>query len=303
MVKNNKRVPRPFGITQLIHEYHKISDNDKKELALNKIRSIYLQNWFLNNGSVCGIYYSLNGLSLFLDVDTGYIHDYIRDQVINNRLWDKDKQQEILQGLIGSQLSWAMEDRMNIMNQFEILRRSQNGKYTPFISAEVNKVLKLSLESSTSLQSLFRSLTGGGSTTNNFFTQINQNQNTQNNNGVSYEEALEIIEETQKALPQRERVSNAKYIEEKYDLSDLPAVCALEQEGVDTSKEGLNLNKTELSMVTDNYKGAIEASNTELQEIEDEIESRYNHEHRRQEEIGEDPDADDPECSIYDEGI
>lgn len=303
MVKNNKRVPRPFGITQLIHEYHKISDNDKKELALNKIRSIYLQNWFLNNGSVCGIYYSLNGLSLFLDVDTGYIHDYIRDQVINNRLWDKDKQQEILQGLIGSQLSWAIEDRMNIMNQFEILRRSQNGKYTPFISAEVNKVLKLSLESSTSLQSLFRSLTGGGSTTNNFFTQINQNQNTQNNNGVSYEEALEIIEETQKALPQRERVSNAKYIEEKYDLSDLPAVCALEQEGVDTSKEGLNLNKTELSMVTDNYKGAIEASNTELQEIEDEIESRYNHEHRRQEEIGEDPDADDPECSIYDEGI
>lgn len=301
MEKSNKRVPRPFGITQLIHEYHKISDDDKKELALNKIRSIYLQNWFLNNGSICGIYYSLNTLSLFLNVDTGYIQDYIKDQVINNRLWDKDKQQEVLQGLIGNQLSWVIEDRMNIMNQFEILRRSQNGKYTPFISAEVNKVLKLALESSTSLQSLFRSLTGGGSTTNNFFTQINQNQVDQTAGGVSYEEALGIIEETQRSLPQRERISNAKYIEEKYDLSDLPAVCALEQEGVDTSKEGLNLNKTELSMVTDNYKGSIEAADTEFEEIEGEIEKRYHHEHRRQEEIGEDPDADDPECNIYDE--
>lgn len=301
MEKSNKRVPRPFGITQLIHEYHKISSDDQKELALNKIRSIYLQNWFLNNGSICGIYYSLNTLSLFLNVDTGYIQDYIKDQVINNRLWDKDKQQEVLQGLIGNQLSWVIEDRMNIMNQFEILRRSQNGKYTPFISAEVNKVLKLALESSTSLQSLFRSLTGGGSTTNNFFTQINQNQVDQTAGGVSYEEALGIIEETQRSLSQRERISNAKYIEEKYDLSDLPAVCALEQEGVDTSKEGLNLNKTELSIVTDNYKGSIEAADTEFEEIEGEIEKRYHHEHRRQEEIGEDQDADDPECSIYDE--
>lgn len=303
MEKNNKKLPRPFGITQLIHEYHKITDSEKKELALNKIRAIFLQNWFLNNGNICGVYYSLNSISLFLNVDPSYIQGYMKDQVINNGLWDKEKQQEILQGLIGSQLSWVLEDRMNVMNQFEVLRRSQNGKYTPFVSAELNKVLKLSIESSTSLQSLFRSLTGGGGTTNNFFTQINQNQSTQTDNGVSYEEALEIIEETQKALPQKERISNAKYIEDKYDLSELPAVCALEQEGVDTSKEGLNLNKTELSMVTDNYKGAIEVADAEFEGIEGEIEERYHHEHRRQEELGEDLDEDDPECSIYDQDI
>lgn len=299
MEKRGIRVPRPFGITQLLHEYHKMDPGEEKDLMLNRIRNMILHQWSLNNGLICGITYSINQLSILLNVDPNYIQEYIRDKVINNRLWDIDKQQEILQGLMGTQLNWVWEDRMVIQQQLAILKESQGGKYTPFISAEVNKVLKLLLESSTSMQSLFRTLTGGGGTTNNFFTQINNQQDNQPG-GVTYEEALEIIEESQKSLPQRERISNAKFIEEKYDLSELPTVCALEQEGVDTSKEGLNLNKTELAMVTDNYKGAIEASDTEFEEIQDEIEKRFHHEHRRQEEIGEDLEADDPELYIYD---
>lgn len=297
MEKTKLRIPRPFGTTQLLHEYHKMEPGDDKDLMLNKIRNMILHQWTLNNGNICGNHYSLNQLAMFLNVNQEYIQDYLKDQVINNRLWDSEKQQEILQGLMGTQLSWVLEDRMQIMNQFEILKASQGGKYTPFISAEVNKTLKLLLESSTSMQSLFRTLTGGGGTTNNFFTQIN-NQDNQTNQGISYEEALEIIEEQQKALPQPDRLSNAQLIEQKYDLSDLPKVCALEQEGVDTSKEGLNLNKTELAMVTDNYKGAIEASDTEFEEIKEEIAKQ--HDIRREEELGIDPNADDPDMYIYD---
>lgn len=299
MKKDEIRVPRPLGITHLLYEYHKLPE-EEKDNALNKIRNLILQTWFLSNGNICGRHLSMNQLVIFLNVDVQYVQDYLKDQVINNKIWDKDNQQRLLEGLIGNQISWVLEDRMNIMNQFEILKASQNGKYTPFVSAEVNKTLKLLIESSTSMQSLFRTLSGGGGTTNNFFTQINQQQNQMANSGVDYEEVLEIIEETQKSLPESERMSPARYIEEKYDLSGLPAVCALEQEGVNTDKEGLNLNKTELAMVTDNYKGSIEVSDAEFNEIEREIESRYHHEHRRQIEIGEDPDADDPECTIYD---
>lgn len=296
----NVRIPRPLGITHLLYEYHKLPDN-QKESSLNKIRNLMLQSWFLNNGNICGRHLSLNQMASFLNVGVDYIHLYIRDQVIGNRIWDKDNQQKILEGLIGNQLTWAIEDRMNIMNQFEILKNSQNGKYTPFVSAEVNKTLKLLLESSTSMQSLFRTLSGGNGTTNNFFTQINNQQGAVQDSGISYDEALEIIEETQKALPQSEKISPAQYIESKYDLSDLPAVCALEQEGVNTEKEGLNLNKTELAMVTDNYKGAIEVADAEFKELDKEIEEKYDHhDTRRQLEIGEDMDADDPECYIYD---
>lgn len=303
METNLTRVPRPFGITHLLHEYHKLEDGQKPE-AIDKIRNIFLNQWFLGNGNICGKNYSINELSLFLKVDPTYVQAYMRDKVINNRLWDSNMQKEVIEGLIGHQLAWVLEDRMEVQSQVDILKASQGGKYTPFVSAELNKALKLKLETSTSLQSLFRTITGGGSTTNNFFTQINQNTAAEEKRGVSYEEAIEIIESSQRGLSVDEkRALPSKYIEDNYELNGLPVVCALEQEGVNTEKEGLNLNKTEMMQVTDNYKGAIEVADAEFEELGKEIEARYHHEHRRQLELGEDLDGDDPECTIYDEGI
>ena len=210
------------------------------------------------------------------------------ETVCGSRLWDKEKHEQLIEGLIGEQITWALEDRMEIVNQVNILKASQNGKYTPFISAELNKALKLRLDSSTSLQQLVRSMTGGGGSIN-IFQQFNQqNNNVEEAQYITIEEAREIVQ--QQAMLEN-KSEEAKYLEAQYDMSALPEVVATKQQGIDVSKEGLTLNKTEINAITDNYKGTIEVSSKEHHELRREIEQRI------------DPDEEDPELDIYKEEV
>jgi hypothetical protein len=281
MAKEDKitRFPRPMGTTAMALEYQKTHEEE----ALIKVQNYLINQWLMGNGVLCGVTYDINSFSNRLGIDIEYVRVFMRDRLLSSRIWDKDKQEELLNALLGEQLAWALEDRMEISHQLQILRDSQGGKYTPFISAEVNKTLKLKLESSTSLQSIIRNLTGGNTT--NIFNQFNQ----QNNLGapvdtISIEEARTIVLESQKVLSKTEE---AKLLEEKYDINSLPEVVATKQEGVDTSKEGLNLNKKELNQITDNYKAAMEVSSKEHHELRREIEMRI------------DPDEEDPEMDRY----
>lgn len=281
MAKEDKivRFPRPLGTTAMILEYQKSGNPED----LIKVQNYLINQWLLGNGVLCGVTYDINSFSNRLGIDTEYVRIFMRDRLLSSKIWDRDKQEELLQALMGEQLAWALEDRMEISHQLQILRDSQGGKYTPFISAEVNKTLKLKLESSTSLQSIIRNLTGGNTT--NIFNQFNQ----QNNLGapvdtISIEEARTIVLESQKVLSKTEE---AKLLEEKYDINSLPEVVATKQEGADTSKEGLNLNKKELNQITDNYKAAMEVSSKEHHELRREIEMRI------------DPDEEDPEMDRY----
>lgn len=281
MAKEDKitRFPRPMGTTAMILEYQKSGNPED----LIKVQNYLINQWLLGNGVLCGVTYDINSFSNRLGIDTEYVRIFMRDRLLSSKIWDRDKQEELLQALMGEQLAWALEDRMEISHQLQILRDSQGGKYTPFISAEVNKTLKLKLESSTSLQSIIRNLTGGNTT--NIFNQFNQ----QNNLGapvdtISIEEARTIVLESQKVLTKTEE---AKLLEDKYDINSLPEVVATKQEGVDTSKEGLNLNKKELNQITDNYKAAMEISSKEHHELRREIEMRI------------DTDSYDPEMDRY----
>lgn len=281
MAKEDKiiRFPRPMGTTAMALEYQKTHEEE----SLVKVQNYLINQWLMGNGVLCGVTYDINSFSNRLGIDIEYVRVFMRDRLLSSRIWDKDKQEELLNALLGEQLAWALEDRMEISHQLQILRDSQGGKYTPFISSEVNKTLKLKLESSTSLQSIIRNLTGGNTT--NIFNQFNQ----QNNLGapvdtISIEEARTIVLESQKVLSKTEE---AKLLEEKYDINSLPEVVATKQEGVDTSKEGLNLNKKELNQITDNYKAAMEVSSKEHHELRREIEMRI------------DPDEEDPEMDRY----
>ena len=133
-----------------------------------------------------------------------------------------------------------------------------------------------------SLQSLIRGFTGNGTT--NIFNQFNQQNNIQQEQGISIEEARNIILESQK-IP--DKTEEAKLLEAKYDISSLPEVVATKQEGIDTTKEGLTLNTAEMRQITDDYKGAMELS------------SREHHELRREIEANIDPEDPDPEMDIY----
>lgn len=269
-----------MGVTAMALEYQK---NPNDTLLVN-IHNYLINQWLMGNGVLCGITYDINTFSYRMGIDINYIRIFMRDRLLSSRIWDKEKSEDLLQALMGEQLAWVLEDRMEIAHQVNVLRESQRGKYMPFISAELGKALKLKLESSTSLQSIVRNITGGSTT--NIFAQFNQNNVNQPQNTISIDEARQIVLESQKIL---DKTEEAKLLEERYDIASLPEVVATKQEGVDTSKEGLNLNKAELAQITDDYKGAMELFPDEHHEIRREIEMRI------------DPDEEDPELYQYEE--
>ena len=275
------RFPRPMGVTALSIQYQQ----DQSDEGLARLLDYFINFWFMNNGVICGKPYCKNSLCRLFGIDPEYINQFMSNQLTRSRLWDRDKQNELLDGLISEQLAWALEDRMEVSQQLSLLKASQGDKYTPFISAEVNKALKLRLESSTSLQSIIRNLTGGGST-NLFINNHTENNSVTNNQYITIEEARALVLDSQKSLPKSEE---AKLLETKYDLSGLPEVVAQKQIGVDTSKEGLNMNTIELNSITDDYKGAIAVSDKEHHELRREIEENI------------DMDSYDPELDIYED--
>ena len=272
------RLPRPMGITQAMTEYH----NTQDPTLLTKVQTFMIQQWLLSNGKLCGRSLDCNSLSKFIGCHPSMIQDHMRDQVLGNKIWDKGVQEEMMSSLMGQQIMWALEDRMEINQQVQILREAQGDRYMPFISAELNKALGLKLSSSNSLQSILKTMSGGGSI--NIFQQFNQQSN-QEQEAITIETAITLIQEENSKLVSKDK--DLQYIEATYGIEELPEVVATRQQGIDTSKEGLTLNNSELNQITDNYRGV-------LNEFEGE-----HHEIRREIELGIDPDSPDPEIDIY----
>lgn len=281
-IKNIKRFPRPLGTTSLAIEYSLTPSDENRFRLYNHV----IHQWLLSNGKFGGKYMDVNTLSKITGIPTDYIQCFMRDQVMNSKIWDKDKQEELINGLLGQTLAWALEDRLAIKSQVDLLRQSQNGHYTPFVSAELNKAMKMMLDSSTGLQSVIRTFMGGGTT--NIFNMFNQQNNVDNHqeNGISLDEAKQLIIESNVVL--NDKSKEARFLETKYDLMALPEVVATKQEGIDNEDYGgsFNINQTELKEVTDDYKASIEAS------------SKDRHEMRREIEQNIDPDEEDPESYI-----
>ena len=147
-----RRFPRPLGLTSLAIEYQNTLTDDMSFRLWNHA----VHQWLLSNGRFGGRYLDVNTLSKATGIPTEYVQGFMRDQVLNSKLWDKDKQEELLNGLLGQTLAWSLEDRLAIKAQVDLLRESQAGKYTPFVSAELNKAMKMMLDSSTGLQQVIR---------------------------------------------------------------------------------------------------------------------------------------------------
>lgn len=264
-----------MGMTQALQEYHKTNDPEK----LSFIQSYFIQNWIMNNQFICGRLFSVMELSNFLKCDPDRIRLHMRDQLLNTKLWDKDKQEDLINALIGQHITWALEDRMAVEGQVRLLQKSQGQQYTPFVSAEVNKAMGMKIQTTAQLGSILKSLQGGGSI--NIFNQ-------QNNTEVTYltmEQAVQIVgEENAKMIGQGPDI---QYLEAHYDQSELPEVVATKQLGIDTSKEGLQIGTGELSKAADNYKKLLAVSDED------------HHEMRREIEMQIDPDEDDPDMAIY----
>lgn len=277
------RMPRPNGLTALVTE----ARITQSEEAMANVKKFMINLWLMSNGTINGASMDIYDFARSIDVSVDEIRTRMRDNLLESKIWDTDKQQQIVEGMFGQMISWSMEDRMKINAQINLLMKSQGGAYKPFISAELNKALKMGLDSSTSFQSVVSKFLGNGSTTN-ILNVLHQENNEVTNQFVTTEDVLKILEDNGKELDKSEQ---AKLIEAKYDLSGLPEVVAVKQQGVDTSKEGLGdkIDVRAITKSTDNMQKALEAAEYDHHAMRREIEMRI------------DPDEPDPELTQYDE--
>ena len=258
------RFPRGMGVTQLA-----LQANAGDDEALKNLTKFIIHTWIVNNGKLWAKVYSVNELADFLKCEPAIIQMQMKQTFLDNGLFDRSKMNEIADSLMGACISWALEDRMEVSQQVQILRDSQGGRYAPFITSEVNKALGLKQQSTTSLQSLVRAVTGGG--TVNIFAQ----QNNQFNNGAQEEQTLtrdEAMEMIQRELADKGGIKEIEYVENQYDFKELPVVVATKQDGNRGEKEGLTLKTGELDSVTGDYHGALKVFDEDHHQIRREIE-------------------------------
>ena len=258
------RFPRGMGVTQLA-----LQANAGDDEALKNLTKFIIHTWIVNNGKLWARVYSVNELADFLKCEPAIIQMQMKQTFLDNGLFDRNKMNEIADSLMGACISWALEDRMEVSQQVQILRDSQGGRYAPFITSEVNKALGLKQQSTTSLQSLVRAVSGGG--TVNIFNQ----QNNQFNNGTPEEHTLtrdEAMEMIQRELADKGGIKEIEYVENQYDFKELPVVVATKQDGNMGDREGLTLKNGELDSVTGDYHGALKAFEEDHHQIRREIE-------------------------------
>lgn len=264
------RFPRGLGITQLA-----LQANAGDDEALKNLTKFVIHTWIVNNGKLWSRVYSVNELADFLKCEPSIIQMQMKQTFLDNGLFDRNKMDEIADSLMGACIGWALEDRMEISQQVQILRDSQRGRYAPFITAEVNKAIGLKQQSTTSLQSLVRAVSGGG-TVNIFNQQNNQFNNTGESEPVLTRDiAMSMI---QKELADKGGIKELEYVENQYDFKELPVVVATKQEGNRGDKEGLTLKKAELDSVTGDYQGALKAFEEDHHQIRREIEEGIDYE-------------------------
>ena len=264
------RFPRGLGITQLA-----LQANAGDDEALKNLTKFVIHTWIVNNGKLWSRVYSVNELADFLKCEPSIIQMQMKQTFLDNGLFDRNKMDEIADSLMGACIGWALEDRMEISQQLQILRDSQGGRYAPFITAEVNKAIGLKQQSTTSLQSLVRAVSGG-STVNIFNQQNNQFNNTGESEPVLTRDiAMSMI---QKELADKGGIKEIEYVENQYDFKELPVVVAIKQEGNRGDKEGLTLKKAELDSVTGDYHGALKVFEEDHHQIRREIEEGIDYE-------------------------
>lgn len=258
---NIQRIPRPFGLTQLMIEYHSKNNIESFEIA----RMVTIQQWLVKNGMAFGQRMTVTQLAEFLQCSPALINEFMIKQMISTKIFNDENRQEWVDMIIAQQLAWNIEDRMDVQNQHDILSKSQGDSYKPFISAEITKILNAKQSATQNLGSLLSKMTSSQKNINIF----NPVENQPKEEKPTYAEVIEIIQDEKNILSTKDVISN---IDSKYDIKSLPEVNARNQTGIDVEKEGLHISNNELKKITDDYKGSIKDSEHEHHEMRREIE-------------------------------
>ena len=135
------RFPRGLGITQLA-----LQANAGDDEALKNLTKFIVHTWIVNNGKLWSRVYSVNELADFLKCEPAIIQMQMKQTFLDNGLFDRNKMDEIADSLMGACIGWALEDRMEISQQLQILRDSHRSIHN---AKKWNKFILTHLEPNT----------------------------------------------------------------------------------------------------------------------------------------------------------
>lgn len=240
-MNKQKRTPRPKGLTELGKLYH------KEAITLEELQLHIIQHYIATGYRYCGRSYSIEQLAQHINVPT----ETITQQVIQYgqttmQLVDPEQSGDLLRATLGLLLSESLADRTRALEQYYVLANAQGQKYKPFISAEVTKALKLTQEATSGILNLYRTMAGK----DGINVIVNNTTNTQvNNNYLTTERALELLDKQPTAIPLLEDPKAKEQLFLKHHLENTPEVQANKQQGIDISREGVEFHK--LAKVSD----------------------------------------------------
>lgn len=188
------RIPRPQGATYLAKVYQQTGANEAKANLFKHLITIYTLDGFrYNNHQV-----SIPKLAEILKIPTEEIMAQVADVGSNlGNLASSQNIEKTIKSIVTLATTWAIQDRGLISDQVNQLLKSQGKSYKPFISGEVNKSLKLLLESNKNLMESYKTFFSAPSTTNilNVYGSQKDNQEL-----LTPDKALELIHSNTKAL-------------------------------------------------------------------------------------------------------
>jgi len=184
------RQPRPKGSTYLSMKYQETNHDEDKQFLFRHIISMYTTDGFRWNGLPTNI----AELSQLLKIPQPDIMDMISQVGTQmGSLASPENIKNTLQTIATLSTSFALQDRGLILQQLELLLVSQDGKYKPFVSSEVNKTLKLALDSNKNISEIYKQFTSQSATTNilNIFGE--QGQPEEGQEYLTPDQALSLI--------------------------------------------------------------------------------------------------------------
>ena len=222
-----KRIPRPKNTTINSINYNK---NKEEQFYQNLIYTIMLE--YVTKG------FTLNGKQISLHQISNQYNVPI--ELLNNKLVQITKETgsmilgndlvEAHQGALGIVLGGLFDDRGYIVEQLNLLLRSQGASYKPFISSAVNQALKLMLDSSKNMMDWADKIMPKNSEITNLI--LNQNAS----ESLSAEDAIRHIRQGalpggfDKALPSQDQSDLMRQslgeIYQEHDLKGMPNVRA-----------------------------------------------------------------------------
>lgn len=222
--KNIVRVPRAQGTTFLAEKFNNTKDDQDYRSLVQYIINKYVLSGF----TYCTIPVDVYQFGRYLGIEHDYLLESMTNTADNLGFLNKDNSKQLMSMIASLTLEFSMQDRARVVNQFELLNKSQGNTYAPFISGEVNKSLKLLMESNAQIASTFNSFFNSNNSITNILNLIPKAEDPEENQEkLTVDKAVQLLSDNlgeDKALSidsnARELAANELSEEYKLDLED-----------------------------------------------------------------------------------